>query len=371
MIFINEYRGRFKFENYYYIIAFSLALLLSLLSITGNMYGYDIFERYIWGDPQQKVASGKSHDFEKIITKLIISSVVRRIVWYPVIPLVTQAFGSSAETYIYIYHMIPLPLFLLWPVGTSLQGIYVLLITDSLVFSQDIAVTHVFQSIKLQLWISIVNSYESHYPHRSYNKAITDEFCIPEEFNDFVELKILDRNKIDIIINNDIINNDIINNDIINDNIINNNIIINNVTNNHSDNIIVNRVNNNNNNNNNNLILQPSILEWLKYMLLIKLFTPPKSSFRLFSPKLLSPINSFSGINSSSLFGRNNLKQDITPKNQDDHLVLPEPIHLKSSFQYSSLDLSPHCLNLSISSDHLIDSSRSHQTNISNINNTI
>ncbi|KAF0411860.1 hypothetical protein F8M41_008158 [Gigaspora margarita] len=45
---MNEYGGRFKFENYYFIIAISLALLLSLLPIADNMYGYDVPESGCW-----------------------------------------------------------------------------------------------------------------------------------------------------------------------------------------------------------------------------------------------------------------------------------------------------------------------------------
>ncbi|CAG8608639.1 2397_t:CDS:2 [Cetraspora pellucida] len=39
--FINEYSNRYNFEKYYFITAFSFALLLSLLPITANIYGYD------------------------------------------------------------------------------------------------------------------------------------------------------------------------------------------------------------------------------------------------------------------------------------------------------------------------------------------
>ncbi|CAG8760326.1 5354_t:CDS:1, partial [Dentiscutata heterogama] len=64
-------------------------------------------------------------------------------------------------------------------------------------FSQDVAVTRAFEDVKLRWWITNVNSYESHYPHRSHNKAITNEFNIIGKSNDFVELNSLNRNKAD------------------------------------------------------------------------------------------------------------------------------------------------------------------------------
>ncbi|CAG8852398.1 12306_t:CDS:2, partial [Gigaspora margarita] len=149
---------------------------------------------------------------------------------------------------------------------------------NALVFSQDIAVTRAFQAVKLQWWINNVNSYESQYPHRSHNKAFTDEFSKLGKS-----------------------------------------------------------------------ISQPSCLEWLKYVLLIKLFSPPKSSDNFFdgnNPNIFS-----------TLVSKDNSKQNITLDNQnndqDIHLVHPESVHLKDFFQNSSLDLSSNCLDPSTSSNSL------------------
>ncbi|CAG8728337.1 5307_t:CDS:2, partial [Racocetra fulgida] len=105
---------------------------------------------------------------------------------------------------------------------------------------------------------------------------------------------------------------------------------------------------------------RPSFLEWLGYMLLIKLFSPPKSLSRLISSEILS-INFFNGNKPNTfsfLVGKDYFKQDISLNNQNDdqdiHLIHPEPVHLKDSSQYCSLDLSSHYLNLSTSSDLLI-----------------
>ncbi|CAG8625179.1 14251_t:CDS:1, partial [Dentiscutata heterogama] len=59
----------------------------------------------------------------------------------------------------------------------------------ALVFSQGIAATRAFQAVKLHWWITHINYYESHYPHRSYNKAITNEFNMLVKSKDFVDLK--------------------------------------------------------------------------------------------------------------------------------------------------------------------------------------
>ncbi|CAG8846426.1 26613_t:CDS:2, partial [Gigaspora margarita] len=170
---------------------------------------------------------------------------------------------------------------------------------NALVFSQDIAVTRAFENIKLNWWISNVNSYELNYPHRSQNKAITDEFSMLRKSNDFVELQALN--------------------------------------------------------------------QWLKYMLLIKLFSVPENTSQLISPKILSQVDSYAGNKPNTLSvlsGKDDSKQNINLDNQNDnqnfHLIPPEPIHLKNS---SSADLLSNCLNSPSLSDPLIGSSKSNQAN--------
>ncbi|RIB19273.1 hypothetical protein C2G38_1277010 [Gigaspora rosea] len=400
LIFISEFGSHYNFEKYYFIISFSFSLLLSLLPLAGHMYGYDEPESSCW-----YVDSGKEHniiwqwltlfgwidlsilycaivvimvviklrsvdiddDFDPstsqlsgsptLINKKVISSVVRRVVWYPVIPLVAQFCNSFLETYAYVNRIVSYPLLLLCTIGMSIQGLL-----NAIVFSQDIAVTRAFQAVKLHWWITNVNTYESLYPHLSHNKNIINELNRLGKSNDFIELKTLNCNKAEVIKNENVINDDIINNN----------------NNHHHFNIIV------INNNNNNLVLQPSFLEWLRYMILIKLFSVP-----IISSDSLSHINSCSGNKnniSSTLYGKNYSKQDITLANQIDdhkiHLVLPDIVHLKDSSTSSSSTSSPsstssssnllsNCANSSISYDPLIGSSRGNktsQTNISGIN---
>ncbi|CAG8569404.1 5913_t:CDS:2 [Cetraspora pellucida] len=216
-----------------------------------------------------------------LINKDVISSIVKRVMWYPVVPLVAHFFGSFVKTYAYINHVTPFPLYFCF-IGMSTQGFL-----NALVFSQDIAVTRAFQAVKLRWWITNVNFYESHYPHRSHNKSITDKFGTHGKSNDFVELQTLNRN--------DVIDDDIINND---------------------------------------------------------------NSSRLISPKRLSYVADKP--NASPLIGKDDSKNDITLNNQnndlDIHLDLPEPVHLNSPSQHSSLcSRNNQIINL---------------TNINNINNT-
>ncbi|CAG8704764.1 3374_t:CDS:2 [Cetraspora pellucida] len=178
---------------------------------------------------------------------------------------------------------------------------------NALVFSQDIAVTRAFQAIKLRWWITNVNFYESHYPHRSHNKSIRDAFGTQGKSNDFVELQTLNHNNSDIT------------------------------------------------------------KKWLRYMLLIKLFSPPKNSSLLISSKHSLSTNSSNADkpNATSLLGKDYFKNYITLNNQNDdqdiHLYNPEPVHLNDPSQYSSL-----------SSDLLTGNYRTNQINqtyISKINN--
>ncbi|CAG8466807.1 9136_t:CDS:2, partial [Dentiscutata heterogama] len=281
IVFLCEFRSRYNLENYYFIIAPFFALLLSLLPLASNISCWyrdsgreesiiwQWFTLFGWIDASilycaivvilviRKLRSVKKEiddvfdsatsqlsDYPTLINKKLISSVVKRVLWYPVVPLVAQFFNSFVETYAYVYRSISYPLFLLCYIGMSLQGLL-----NALVFSQDIAVTHTFHAIKLQLWISNVNSFEYLYPHHSHNKGITDEF------------------------------------------------------------------------------------KWLRYMLLIKLFSAPKnSSSQSIPPEFSSPNNTFAR-NKPNIFSvlleKDDLKKDISLDNQNDnqdiHLAFPEP----------------------------------------------
>ncbi|CAG8754474.1 11912_t:CDS:2, partial [Dentiscutata erythropus] len=317
IIFVNEYRPRYNFEKYYFIIAFSFALFLSLLPATANMYGYDAPESGCWyRDSGQthniiwewvtlfgwidasilycttvvimiiwklrtvskqveilKSSNSQSSDSPTLINKKLVSSVVRRVMWYPIVPLVAQFFNSYVETYAYVNNGdVPFSIFSLCLFGISIQGLL-----NSLVFAQDIAVTHAFKAVKLHWWVTIVSSYESHYPHRSHNKAITNEYDMLRKSNDFIELKALNSNNADYIKNDIILN------------------------------------------------------------------------------------------ISSTLVKKDDSKQDITPDNQYNdqniYLVHPESVHLKDS----STDLSPDSLNPSTSSNLLIGNPRNNVIDISNL----
>ncbi|CAG8732513.1 20348_t:CDS:2, partial [Cetraspora pellucida] len=80
-------------------------------------------------------STSRSSSHPPLISKSMILSVVRRVIWYPVI-LLAQFSGGLSETYFYINHVIPYPITIICFIGMSIQGFL-----NALVFSQDIAVT--------------------------------------------------------------------------------------------------------------------------------------------------------------------------------------------------------------------------------------
>ncbi|CAG8769014.1 20233_t:CDS:2, partial [Cetraspora pellucida] len=80
-------------------------------------------------------STSRSSSHPPLISKTMISSVVRRVIWYPVI-LLTQISCGLMETYFYINHVITPPIMIFSFIGMSIQGFL-----NALVFSQDIAVT--------------------------------------------------------------------------------------------------------------------------------------------------------------------------------------------------------------------------------------
>ncbi|CAG8640619.1 22239_t:CDS:2 [Cetraspora pellucida] len=309
------------------MFAFPFALFLSLLPVVANIFGYDERLGGCWyrGSGQHSIfiwewvtfygwiyasilycaiviimvivklhlvakqidtfdfsSTSRSSSHPPLINKAMISSVVRRVIWYPVLPL-AQIFGGINDTCYYVNSYVPYPLKFICAICLSLQGFL-----NALVFAQDIAVTRTFQAIKLQWWISIVNSYESHYPHKSYNKAIA-----------LVKSNDLNYN-----------NADIIKSDMIND-------------------------------------------DWLRYMLLIKLFSPPKIRPREILSDHLSSINPFGDNEPSVLVDEG---QGI------------KPVHLKDSHQHSSSSYYFKSVN---SSEPLIGSSIEPTKRISRISEEI
>ncbi|CAG8753166.1 17621_t:CDS:2, partial [Cetraspora pellucida] len=77
----------------------------------------------------------RSSSHPPLISKTMILSVVRRVIWYPVI-LLAQFSGGLSETYFYLNHAISYPIMIICFVAMSIQGFL-----NALVFSQDIAVT--------------------------------------------------------------------------------------------------------------------------------------------------------------------------------------------------------------------------------------
>ncbi|CAG8625292.1 12872_t:CDS:2 [Acaulospora morrowiae] len=240
-IFVHEYKGRRNLEKYYYIFSIGMAMLLSFLPLTQNMFGFDVPEQVCWYKD-----SGKKYNFiwqwatlfgwielcvvycaiivitvvmklyfaasrfEKTLEVLpitdpsknelkkfakkspTISMVVRRVLWYPVVPIITQTPNWLVETSIYLHQRASYSMFLVCFVAIAMQGLL-----NALVFSQDIAVTRAIQLKKLNWWYNYVNTYEQKYPRLSKNKRIespkklrtdSSDNILPEQLSEKMEI---------------------------------------------------------------------------------------------------------------------------------------------------------------------------------------
>ncbi|CAJ0754256.1 17613_t:CDS:2, partial [Entrophospora sp. SA101] len=203
---------RRKLEMFYYIGSITLASILSLLPFSDNMYGWDAPEGacffrdsgtrlsivwqwsafYSWEllcilyciitimcvtvklykVSNQSVSTNISgqtitsrYDKNVLRNKAIISLVVKKVIWYPVVPIITQGPNFLVETDIYVNQRINY-VFLILSTLLSFQGFL-----NTIVFMQDLAVSRAYKLTKLNWWCNHVNKYEELYPHLSRNKA--------------------------------------------------------------------------------------------------------------------------------------------------------------------------------------------------------
>jgi hypothetical protein len=105
------------------------------------------------------------HEKNALRNKTIMSLVVKRIIWYPIVPIITQAPNFLVETDIYINQKVNYA-FLIMSTFFASQGFL-----NTIVFMQDIAVSRAGRLAKLSWWNNYVNKYEELYPHLSRNKA--------------------------------------------------------------------------------------------------------------------------------------------------------------------------------------------------------
>ncbi|CAJ0828094.1 13196_t:CDS:10 [Entrophospora sp. SA101] len=157
VIFLHEYEGRRDLEKYYFILPSVFALTLSLLPLTQDMYGFDIPEQICWyrysGTTlsivwqwstlfiwQQisvlyciiilfavtlklRYASSQFNKATNVLLKrgTLITSVVRKVLWFPVVPLISQTPTFLAETDMYFSKSIKYELLLFGFVAASIQ----------------------------------------------------------------------------------------------------------------------------------------------------------------------------------------------------------------------------------------------------------
>jgi hypothetical protein len=91
--------------------------------------------------------------------------VVKKVIWYPIVPIITQAPNFLVETDIYVNQRINFG-FLIMATFSASQGIL-----NTIVFMQDLAISRAYRLTKLSWWYNHVNKYEELYPHLSRNKA--------------------------------------------------------------------------------------------------------------------------------------------------------------------------------------------------------
>jgi len=117
----------------------------------------------------ESTVSGKTmtsqYERNALKNKAVVSAVVRRIMWYPIVPLITQTVNFLVETDVYINKRVSYALLIVSTLNT-LQGVL-----NTLAFLQDIAVNRAYRSTKLAWWTDHVNKYEKSYPHLSRNKS--------------------------------------------------------------------------------------------------------------------------------------------------------------------------------------------------------
>ncbi|CAJ0758786.1 649_t:CDS:2 [Entrophospora sp. SA101] len=226
IVFIHGYRGRRKLEMVYFIGAITLASILSLIPFSDHMYGWDAPEGvcffrdsgtklnivwqwaafYSWellcilyciitlisvAVKLHKVSSQSlstnnidgqtitsQYDKNVLRNKAIISLVVGKVIWYPVVPIITQGPNFLVETDIYVNQKINY-VFLILSTLLSFQGFL-----NTIVFMQDLAVSRAYKLTKLDWWCNYVNKYEESYPHLSRNKAFDPLDSVEHEIKD-------------------------------------------------------------------------------------------------------------------------------------------------------------------------------------------
>jgi hypothetical protein len=123
---------------------------VSSQTVSSNISGQTITSRY---------------DKNVLRNKAIISVVVKKVIWYPVVPIITQGPNFLFETDIYVNQKVNV-VFSMLATLLTLQGFL-----NTIAFMQDAAVSRAYKLTKLNWWYNHVNKYEELYPHLSRNKA--------------------------------------------------------------------------------------------------------------------------------------------------------------------------------------------------------
>ncbi|KAG9306784.1 hypothetical protein G9A89_005684 [Geosiphon pyriformis] len=90
------------------------------------------------------------------------SNIIKRVTWYPIIPIITQTPSFLFEVFKHSSQHISFSLYLACYVCAALQGFL-----HAVVFSQDIAVSRGCSALRMYLWRKYVHEYELRYPQYS------------------------------------------------------------------------------------------------------------------------------------------------------------------------------------------------------------
>ncbi|KAG9301127.1 hypothetical protein G9A89_012510 [Geosiphon pyriformis] len=108
----------------------------------------------------------KRQFLEAVKQRTLVSAVVQRLIWYPIIPAMTQLTNCVLEIQIYVTQVVSFRLLLICYIAASIQGTL-----NAIVFSRDMAMIRGFESLRIYWWKTYVNPFEEQYPKFSHNKS--------------------------------------------------------------------------------------------------------------------------------------------------------------------------------------------------------
>ncbi|ORY06476.1 hypothetical protein K493DRAFT_296005 [Basidiobolus meristosporus CBS 931.73] len=226
VIFVHGKRQTQAYEKYYFSVAGLLSLAISLPPLLGGRLGHDLYQESCWYNiydasermlwtwvtlyfwtmlgvfyccivvllvvikiARERRNRRKFFTSDSITIESTMNKVVRRVILYPIIPILTQSFNLISELDIYLNKRINYTFLLLSFIGTSSQGIL-----NAIVFLVDPAIQNAWPDLKDDLIFHYHIRYEK---LRSYSDngecSLEDDYKYPKlaSILNFVVRKIL------------------------------------------------------------------------------------------------------------------------------------------------------------------------------------